>query len=389
MMNTNIIAIASELSDRDLLARLPALAGKEREATVELLAHLAALDLRPSLYAAEGHGSLFSYCTHVLHLSEDAACNRIHAARACRRFPILLELLAAGALSVTTVRLLREHLTPENLQAVLARACGRSRREIDVLVAELAPQPDVPSSVRKLPTAAPAPSPTLVEASSPAASAPAAGALTAVATPGPERPTTTQPAAATRHPIIEPTSPARYRVQFTVGQETHDKLRRLQDLLRREIPDGDPGTIFDRAVALLLEKVEKQKVGAAARPRSDAIRPGTDREAWIETSQSRDIPRNIKRGAWRRDGGRCAYVARNGHRCLERTFLEFHHVVPYARGGRATLDNISLRCRRHNQYEAEIVFGPRGVSGTGRRTVPMDSGGGPHGNTSPGVVGGS
>jgi hypothetical protein len=66
MMNTNIIALASELSDRDLLARLPVLAGKEREATVELLAHLAALDLRPSLYAAQGHGSLFSYCTQVL-----------------------------------------------------------------------------------------------------------------------------------------------------------------------------------------------------------------------------------------------------------------------------------------------------------------------------------
>jgi len=360
-MNTNIIALASELSDRDLLARLPALAGKEREATVELLAHLAVLDVRPSLYAAAGHGSLFSYCTHVLHLSEDAACNRIHAARACRRFPVILDLLATGALSVTTVRLLREHLTPENHEAVLERASGRSRREIDVLVAELAPRPDVPSTVRKLPTVTPAPSPTLVEVSALAASTPAAGALTVVATPGPERPTT-QPVAAARRPIIEPTSPERYRVQFTVGQETHDKLRRLQDLLRREIPDGDPAAIFDRAVALLLEKVERQKLGGATRPRSSgAIRPGTDKEAWVETSQSRDIPRDIKREAWRRDGGQCGYVAPNGQRCSERTFLEFHHIVPYARGGRSTLDNISLRCRRHNQYEAEIVFGPRGA----------------------------
>jgi hypothetical protein len=40
-------------------------------------------------------------------------------------------------------------------------------------------------------------------------------------------------------------------------------------------------------------------------------------------------------------------------------FLEFHHVIPYAKGGRATADNISLRCRRHNQYEAELVFGSR------------------------------
>ena len=47
-------------------------------------------------------------------------------------------------------------------------------------------------------------------------------------------------------PIVQATAPERYRVQFTIGQETHEKLRRLQALLRREIPDGDPGTIFDR-----------------------------------------------------------------------------------------------------------------------------------------------
>jgi hypothetical protein len=387
-MNTNIIAIASELSDRDLLARLPVLAGKEREATVELLAHLAVLDVRPSLYAAEGHGSLFSYCTQVLHLSEDAACNRIHAARACRRFPVILDLLATGALSVTTVRLLREHLTPENHEAVLARACGHSRREIDALVGERAPRPDGPSSVRRLPTVTPAPSMTLAAASAPAASGPTAGVSTVASAPEPERPTVMQPSAA--RPIIQPTSPERYRVQFTVGKETHDKLRRLQDLLRREIPDGDPAAIFDRAVALLLEKVEKQKLGAAARPRPSSIRPGTDSEAWVETLQSRNVPRNIKREVWRRDGGQCGYVAPNGQRCSERTFLEFHHIVPYACGGRSTLDNISLRCRRHNQYEAELVFGPHRASRTREQSVSTpgqrngsgpQSTGGIHGDT--------
>jgi hypothetical protein len=227
---------------------------------------------------------------------------------------------------------------------------------------------------------------TLAASTAPAASAPTAGVSAVAAAPEPERPTVVQPSVA--RPIIQPTSPERYRVQFTIGRETHDKLRRLQDLLRREIPDGDPAAIFDRAVALLLEKVEKQKLGAAARPRPRprSIRPGTDREAWVETPQSRDIPRNIKRGAWRRDGGRCAYVARNGHRCPERTFLEFHHIVPYARGGRATLDNISLRCRRHNQYEAEIVFGPHGASRTRERSVSTP---GPRNASGPQSTGGN
>src|SRR5438876_2337165 len=156
-MNTNILALASHLSDQDLLARVSVLAGEEREASVDLVAHLAALDTRPALFAAAGHGSLFTYCTEVLRLSEDATCNRIQGARACRDFPVILDLLASGAMSLTSVRILRPHLTPENHEGVLARACGRSRRGIEALVAELAPRPDVPSSVRKLPTATPAP----------------------------------------------------------------------------------------------------------------------------------------------------------------------------------------------------------------------------------------
>ena len=119
-MNTNMFALASGLSDHDLLDSIAALARKEREASAELVAHLAVLDARPSLYAALGHGSLFSYCTQALRLSEDAACNRIDAARACRRFPMILERLASGALSLATVRMLRPHPTPGE-----PRGCAR------------------------------------------------------------------------------------------------------------------------------------------------------------------------------------------------------------------------------------------------------------------------
>ena len=150
-MKTNILATADAVPDRDLLARLEMLAVRERESLVDVVAHLATLDRRPALYAARGFGSLFSYCTQALRLSEDAACTRIDAARTCRRFPVILDLLASGEVTLTTVRLLGRHLTPENHEAVLARAKRRTRQQIDMLVAELAPRPDVPSSVRRLP----------------------------------------------------------------------------------------------------------------------------------------------------------------------------------------------------------------------------------------------
>ena len=159
-------------------------------------------------------------------------------------------------------------------------------------------------------------------------------------------------------PIVEPLAPRRYGLHCTIDEETQDGLRRLQALLRREIPDGDLGVILRRAVADLLEKVERNKLGKAARPRAQrAIRPGTDSDAAEGPLPPRNPPNAVKRAVWVRDQGRCAFVSRQGRRCEERTFLEFHHRLPYGKRGEATVDNIALRCRRHNQYEAVLVFG--------------------------------
>ena len=350
-MNTNVFATAAARSDQALLARLSTLAGRERETLAELLAHLATLDERPGVYAARGYGSLYAYCTQALRFSEDAACNRRDTARVCRRFPMILDMIASGEMTLASMRLLEQHLTAENHQAVLAKAKGRTRGEIDILVATLAPQPDARSLVRKLPT--------------PTTSAPPPTAMGAINA-APELSSTTASTAArpAPRPTVKPTAPERYRVQFTIGQETREKLRRLQALLRREIPDGDPGVLFDRAITVLLAQVESRKLGLTAKPRSSSpIRPGTDTgDIRTPPPPSRGVPRAVRRAAWKGDGGQCGFVSTDGRRCTERTFLEFHHVRAYAKGGPATADNISLRCRRHDQYEAELIFGPRRTS---------------------------
>src|SRR6266550_9028575 len=172
-MKINILATAAALSDQELLAHLAALAGRERETLVELLAHLIALDDRPGVYSAQGYGSLYTYCTQALRFSEDAACTRIEVARTCRRFPVILDLLGSGEMTLTSVRRLAGHLTPENHQRVLERARRRTREEIDALVAELDPRPDARFLLRRLPTC-PAPALALPPIASGASSDPAA-----------------------------------------------------------------------------------------------------------------------------------------------------------------------------------------------------------------------
>ena len=96
------------LSDADLLREVRRLVSRERAATATLIAALGELDVR-RLYLAEGWSSLFTYCTQVLHLSEHAAYGRIEAARAARKWPIVLELLAEGSLHLTAIALLGRH----------------------------------------------------------------------------------------------------------------------------------------------------------------------------------------------------------------------------------------------------------------------------------------
>ena len=129
---------------------MTALACAERRATAALVAALVELDRR-KLFLGLGYPSLFAYCTQVLRLSEHAAYNRIEAVRAAARLPAVLDHLADGAITLTTVCLLGPLLTVENHETLLNAARHQSRRDVERLVATIRPKPDVPASVRKLP----------------------------------------------------------------------------------------------------------------------------------------------------------------------------------------------------------------------------------------------
>ena len=89
---------------------------------------------------------MFSHCTRVLHLAEGAAYNRIEAAQAARRYPVILDLLEQSVITLTAVRLLAPHLTTENHVAALGSARHKSKAEIEELVAALKPKRTRPPS---------------------------------------------------------------------------------------------------------------------------------------------------------------------------------------------------------------------------------------------------
>jgi hypothetical protein len=131
-----------------------------------------------------------------------------------------------------------------------------------------------------------------------------------------------------------------------VDQATHDDLLYAQALLGHAVPSGDVAQVFARALKTLIAKLERQKFAKTDRPRP--CRP---------SEHARHIAASVKRTVWERDGGRCTFVGESGHRCEARTRLEFDHVEAVATGGQATVQGLRLRCRAHNQLEAERAFG--------------------------------
>ncbi len=260
MMNSQ--TAVESLSASDLLSATRELVQTSRGVEAELLVHLGEIDER-RLYLDWAFPSMFAFCVVELGFSEDAAYNRIGVARAARRLPVIVEAIRSGQVHLAGLRVLAPHLTADNNCEVLAQAAGKSKREIEELVARLWPQPPVPAVVRKLPDRPNSPP----EASSafsfgtamPVASPESSPAL-AFASPAPRRDE--------RRAVIAPLTEETFKFQFTGSRACRDKLREAQDLLRHRIPDGDPATIFEKALDLLIEHVKKERfaTGRKARP---------------------------------------------------------------------------------------------------------------------------
>ena len=338
----------THLSNSALDAAIQSVAARERMTTADLLAHIAESDVRKR-YVSAGYPSMFAYCQGRLRLSEQAAYKRITVARVARKFPIVFEVVASGRVHLSGMTLLAPHLTPENIESLLVAATHGSRRKIEALIAQRFPKADVPTRIQPIlePQLSPGrvgmttPEHSTVDSSEPRHDAP-------LEVP----PLSARPAPPAR---VKPLAPERFGLQTTIDQETRELLEHAQNLLGHRGPDGI-ADVLKLALGALVEKLEKRKFSATSKPRP----------AEPVKANSRHIPAHVQRAVWARDGGQCTFTSADGHRCEARSDLEFDHVIPVARGGRATTDNIRLLCSAHNQYVAELTYGAQFMNGKRR-----------------------
>ena len=316
----------AHLTEGALLAGLKTHLARERDALALVLAHIAEVEAR-ELYKPAGYPSMHLYCVRELHLSKDAANKRIRAARTARQFPAAFEKVEQGALRLTSLLILSSHLTAENADELMAAAAFRSDFEVKEILAERFPAAPVPTTIEPL-----------AEPQTLAAPPDCVGEHVVVAA---------QPLQRVVNPLqVSPMAPGLYKAQFTMSRVMRDKLQRAKDLLgyRKSVPDE--AEILETGLDLLIARLEKQKYGATDAPRLPR-----------RSKSARHVSNDVKREVRERDGGRCTYVSEDGTRCPETRGLEWDHIQPVARGGDSRAGNIRLRCRAHNQLEAEKAFG--------------------------------
>jgi hypothetical protein len=285
MMNSRIVV--ESLSSSDLRSATHELVRTSCGVDAAILVHLGEIDER-KLYLDWRFSSMFAFCVGELGFSEDIACNRIDLARAARRLPVILDALSSGRVHMAGLRLLAPHLTTENQEKVLAEAAGKSKRQIEELVARLWSQPPVPTIVRKLPDrSAPPPEAScgfsfgaaVPNAQAELAPAPAFAAPPSAPTWRDERPSK-----------VSPLSEDAFKFQFTASRACHEKLRQAQDLLRHRVPNGDVATIFEKALDVLIDQVKKERFATGRR--RDRIGPRTHLNRLRVTSRTRSSARS-------------------------------------------------------------------------------------------------
>jgi hypothetical protein len=330
---------------RELAADLLRLLRREQGAMADFLVALADFDDR-RLWLKLGHSSLFTFLHRELGLSKGASHFRKTAAELIQRFPEVVEPLRDGRLCISSVVELAKVITPENRADVLPRFFHTSKQEAKAVAAEIRPQEAVPkrevvtavamACARPLPPAA-TPSPARQD----------------VAEVRPEEPPLASPPPAAPPPrtVAEPLTAELRRLHVTVSKRFLEKLDAARDALSHSHPGADAEAILEAGLDLVIEQAAK-RIGICARPKPAKSAASPEAEP-----DSGHVPAAVKREVWIRDGGRCQRPLEGGGICGSTHRLQFDHVVPRARGGKATVSNLRLLCQPCNLLSARQHFG--------------------------------
>jgi hypothetical protein len=337
------------LNKQELLQTTEKLVREERRISGEILECLHEIETR-FLHAEMGYSSLYEFCVKHLRYSEGSAHRRISAMRVLKNLPTEArksteEKIKTGSITVSNLSLMHSFIKQakkQNLQfneeqktALLQQIENQGKREAEKKLYALTPELE-----------------------------------------------------------------QRTEIRFHADQSLLEKLSRVKEITAHKVRGSDMGEILHRLADDYLQRHDPEQRanrvlgtsagGTSARAisahtrsagatsedhtspatkRCEILKPDknhaknqnsinltkTSESTKVQNSVTRHIPAPLKHLVWIRDRGRCTFKTKT-HTCGSRYGLEFEHLQPFALGGTHTPENLTLRCRTHNQWSA-IKYG--------------------------------
>jgi hypothetical protein len=284
------------VSDLDLLRDTKHYAEEEKENGIKVLHHLKEIDAR-KLFAPK-YSTLFNYCLGELGYSEGSASRRIQTMRLLRDIPEYENKLQDGSTNESNLSAAQTFFNREKKKK------GKSyskEQKLEVLKE--------------------------IEGKSTRETQQALAAIS------PE---------SARNDSSKPINAEETEIRFTANKALMEKFEKIRNLLGHKLSDQQFASLFEELADLALKKLE---------PKKD-VSP-----APAKVSETRYIPTKVKRTVWHRDKGQCTHMDQDGKRCKSKHALQYEHIIPYAKGGKTSVENLKLFCLAHNQLAAIQAYG--------------------------------
>lgn len=293
---------------------------KERRITLQSIDLVGRLEQRKAWYALGM--TVETYVTHI-GLTASKYWKRVKVARLLQDFPEAREIFERGETDVSHLALVAGKITTENSKILLEGIRGKSKREVEEFISRVNHKGEISAKegtfdvlLRLLKSEF-----ALLERSR------------EVLSHGGHVPTNGEIVTEALNCLLEKKDPIR-KAERSAKRKGNEGLAMKEEpkaeelSLARTIP-ADEGGRSGKSIA------RKQKM-RTARP---ALSSATKNAVWI------------------RDEGRCTFQNPDGSQCNARMMLEIDHKTMYCRGGDNHPDNLTLRCRYHNNLLAALQLG--------------------------------
>ena len=319
----------NNLNNQEIINKVEGLIQKQREGRSELIKHLIEFDKR-QLHLALGFSGLFSYLVNKHKFSESSAYRYSQTVKVAKLFPVVIEDLNSGSLSLSNLtkaskKLLSNSLTSSEKVGLLDELKGVAKKEVEKILA-----PKVKSTPKeKVQTL-------ILE----------------------EPPIENNTRKKTPTPIEKPSKVVLKTITFTVKESTYEKLERAKEVLSGKYPKGAlTSEVFEEAIELLLEKKCPKRKEKRVKKSIEKVQPKQPNKSIPQ--KRRALSAKIKREVLAKDNYRCSYKTKDGKVCGSKNNLHFDHILPVALGGDNSSENIRLLCRQHNLFEAGRLMGEK------------------------------